>query len=103
MKKTHDYIHSYRGYWSEGDKCRIRIYQDDWHAPVIVCSQLPDNDNTSITNMAEYLVASAIEEHALSTPLTWIEHYYPKNGGVIAADILLMGRSTDPFGQGGAP
>ena len=24
--KTHDYIHYYRGYWSEGGKCRIRIY-----------------------------------------------------------------------------
>ena len=26
MKKTHDYIHHYRGYWSDGGKCRIRIY-----------------------------------------------------------------------------
>jgi hypothetical protein len=22
VKKTHDYIHHYRGYWSEGGKCR---------------------------------------------------------------------------------
>jgi hypothetical protein len=25
MKKTHDYILHYRGYWSDGGKCRIRI------------------------------------------------------------------------------
>jgi hypothetical protein len=28
VKKTHDYIHHYRGYWSEGGKCRIRIYRE---------------------------------------------------------------------------
>ena len=27
MKKTHDYIHHYRGYWSDGGMCRIRIYR----------------------------------------------------------------------------
>jgi hypothetical protein len=43
VRKTHDYIHHYRGYWSEGGKCRIRIYQEDGCAPVVICSQLPDN------------------------------------------------------------
>jgi hypothetical protein len=57
VKKTNDYIHHYRGYWSEGGKCRIRIYREDGQAPVVICSQLPDNDNTSVTNMAEYLAA----------------------------------------------
>ncbi len=80
--KTHDYIHHYRGYWSEGGKCRIRVYQEDGHDPVVICSQLPDNDNTSITNMAEYLVAEVIEEHGLATPLLWIEHYPKHEGGI---------------------
>ena len=73
--KTHDYIHFYRGYWSEGGKCRIRIYQEDGHNPVVICSQLPENKNTSVTNMAEYLAAEVIEKHGLPTTLTWIEHY----------------------------
>ena len=30
--KTHDYVHHYRGYWSEGGKCRIRIYQEEGRA-----------------------------------------------------------------------
>ncbi len=55
MRKTHDYVHHYRGYWSDGGRCRIRIYREGDHAPVVVCSQPPDNANTSITNMAEYL------------------------------------------------
>ena len=29
MKKTHDYVHYYRGYWTEGGQCRIRIYYED--------------------------------------------------------------------------
>src|SRR5829696_4359680 len=33
VKKTHDYIHHYRGYWSDGCKCRIQIYQEDERAP----------------------------------------------------------------------
>ena len=68
MKKTHDYIHHYRGYWSDGGKCRLRIYQRDGSTPVIICSQLPDNHNTSVTNMAEYLAAEVIGVHGLTTP-----------------------------------
>jgi hypothetical protein len=75
VKKTHDYIHRYRGYWSDGGRCRIRIYHEDGRAPVVICSQPPDNPNTSVTNMAEYLAAEVIEEHCLPTPLTRIEHY----------------------------
>ena len=75
MKKTYDYIHRYRGYWSGGGKCRIRIFQEDGRTPMVVCSQLPDNDNTSVTNLAEYLAAEVIEEHSLPTPMIWIEHY----------------------------
>ncbi len=48
----------------------------------MICSQLPDNDNTSVTNMAEYLAAQAIEEHFLPMPFTWIEHYPEHEGEV---------------------
>ena len=81
MKETQDYVHYYRGYWSDGGKCRIRIYREGGQVPVVICSQLPDNDNTSVTNMAEYLAAAVIEEHSLPTPLAWIEHYPEHEGG----------------------
>jgi hypothetical protein len=57
MRKTQDYIHHYRGYSSDGGKCCIRIYLQDGRAPVVICPQLPNNDNASITIMAEYLAA----------------------------------------------
>ena len=75
MKKTHDYVHYYRGYWSDGGRCHIRIYEEEEQTPVGMCSQLPDNINTSVTNMAEYLVAEILEEHSLTIPLPWIEPY----------------------------
>jgi len=53
-----------------------------------MCSQLPDNHNTSVTNMAEYLAAEVIEEHVLPTPLTWIEHY-PEHEGEIGEYSLV--------------
>jgi hypothetical protein len=92
VKKTHDYVHRYRGYWSDGGRCRIRIYHEDGRAPVVICTQLPDNPNTSVTNMAEYLAAEVIEEvieeHCLPTPLTWIEHY-PEHEGEIGEYSLV--------------
>jgi hypothetical protein len=75
MKRTHDYVHRYRGYWSDGGKCRIRIFYQIGCAPMVICSQLPDNPNTSVTNMVEYLVAEMLRGHGLPTPLMWIEHY----------------------------
>ena len=49
---------------------------------MVICSQLPDNENTSVTNMVEYLAAEVIREHNLPTPLVWIEHY-PEHEGEI--------------------
>jgi hypothetical protein len=77
---THDYIHRYRGYWADGGKCWARFYQEAEQDPIVICSQLPENKNTSVTNTAEYLAAEVIEEHGLTTPLTWIEHY-PRHQG----------------------
>jgi hypothetical protein len=64
MKKGHDYIHHYRGYWSGGGRCRIRIFLEEGQAPIVICSELPDNPNTSVTNMAEYLAAEIIRERS---------------------------------------
>jgi hypothetical protein len=88
VKKTHDYIHHYRGYWSDGGKCRIRTYREDGLATVVICSQLPDNHNTSVTNMAEYLAAEVLKGHGLPTPLARIEHY-PEHEGEIGDYSLV--------------
>jgi hypothetical protein len=61
---------------------------------MVICSQLPDNDNTSVTNMAEYLAAEVIGEHKLPTPLVWIEHY-PEHEGEIGEYSLVRFASWD--------
>jgi hypothetical protein len=55
---------------------------------VVICSQLPENKNTSVTNMTEYLAAEVIEEHGLATPLIWIEHY-PEHRGRLGEYSLV--------------
>jgi hypothetical protein len=95
VKKTHDYIHHYRGYWSEGGKCRIRIYREEGRSPMVICSQLQDNDNTSVTNMAEYLAAEIIEAYSLHSPLVWIEHY-PEHKGETGEYSIVRFSSWDP-------
>jgi hypothetical protein len=62
---------------------------------VVIYSQLPDNDNTSVTNMAEYLAAEVIGEHSLAAPLTCIEHY-PEHEGEIGEYSLVRFSSWEP-------
>jgi hypothetical protein len=97
---TLDVTHAYRGYWDDGGRCRVRIYQHageaprPWAellpahlaehlrdvpagAPVVLVTELPDNQNTSITNMAEYLAAEVQAAYLRQpgAPMVWVEHY----------------------------
>ena len=57
-------------------RCRVRIYLPDdvRDAPVVVCSELPNNPGGSITNSAETIAAGVILASELITPMIWIEH-----------------------------
>jgi hypothetical protein len=44
--RTHDYIHHYHGYWRPGGLCRIQIFEAEGQPPVIICSELLENENT---------------------------------------------------------
>jgi hypothetical protein len=73
MHLAADYIHP----TPRGGKCRIRIYlsQDEQDAPVVICSELPYNDEgSSITYSSHQIAAEVIRYHRLSAPV-WIEHY----------------------------
>jgi len=82
FEKTNDYLYEFHGYHTPGGVCRIRIYEKPADTPVIIATELPDNPNTSVTNMAEYLAAEIIAKHfpqrfEEERPVTWIEHYPP--------------------------
>jgi hypothetical protein len=67
MHLASDYIHP----TPRGGQCRVRIYlpEEEQDAPVVICSELPNNGGASITYAAE-----VIRSHRLPTPLVLIEH-----------------------------
>src|SRR5215211_1815337 len=89
MQKTHDYQYAFRGTWDkepEG-KCRVRILmREEDPQPVMVLTELNDNESTSVTNMVEVLAAELIATHfpvrfeaVGEDPVTLIEHYEPRH------------------------
>ena len=55
----------------------MHIYlPDEVHdAPVVICSELPNNPGGSITNSTEVIAAGVIRANRLPTPLVRIEHW----------------------------
>ncbi len=86
-----DYIHPYKGAGGCPARCRVRIYLPDdvLDAPVVICSELPDNPGGSITNSAEVIAAGVIS-HELPTPLVWIEHWPKESSGGGAETFELV-------------
>ena len=76
MHLASDYIQPYRSAGGRQTQCRVRIYlpNEVRDAPVVICSELPNNSGGSITNSAEVIAAGVIRSHELPTPLVWIEH-----------------------------
>ena len=82
MQKTRDYRYQYRGFYGSEAVCRVRVYERPDAVPVVICTELPENTGTSVTNMAEFLAAEIIAKHfpqrfEQETPVSWVEHYPP--------------------------
>jgi hypothetical protein len=77
MHLASDYIHPYKDAGGRPSHCRERIYlpDNDLDAPVVVCSEIPNNPGGSITNSAETIAAGVIRAKELPTPLVWKEHW----------------------------
>jgi hypothetical protein len=94
MHLASDYIHSYKDAGGRPAHCRVRIYlpDDDLDAPVVICSEVPNNPGGSITNSAEVIAAGVIRANELPTPLVWIEHW-PKessDGGEETFELVVF-------------
>ena len=77
MDLAADYIHP----TPHGGRCRVRIYlaDEEGDAPVVVCSELPDNRGMSVANSAERIAAEVIRRHGLAVPV-WIEQRTAETG-----------------------
>ena len=87
-------LHPYKDAGGRPSHCRIRIYLPDEvrDAPVVICSELPNNPGGSITNSAEVIAAGVIRANKLPTPLVWIE-YWPNestNGGAETFELVVF-------------
>ena len=54
---------------------RIYLPDDERDSPVVICSELPNNDGSSVTYSAHQLAAEVIRYHKLGVPRVWVEHY----------------------------
>ena len=52
----------------------IYLPEDEQDAPVVICSEPPGNEGSSVTYSAHQIAAEVIRYHKLPAPV-WIEHY----------------------------
>jgi hypothetical protein len=43
--------------------------------PVVICSELPSNEGSTVTYSAHQIAAEVLRYHKLGVPPVWIEHY----------------------------
>ena len=83
-----------------GGRCRVRVYLpgENQDAPVVICSELPNNEGSSVTYSAHRVAVEAIRSHGLQTPLVWIEHW-PKEstgGGSETSKLVVLSNRRGP-------
>jgi hypothetical protein len=68
-----DYIHP----TPRDGRCRVRLYlsEDERDKPVVICSELPSNEGSSVTYSAHQIAAEVIRYHKLASQPVCIEHY----------------------------
>lgn len=76
--------------------CRVRIFLPDdpeRDAPVVLCTEIPNNRGKSVTNAAERIAGEVIAAFGLPVPLVWIEHHPPEttNGKTETFDLVAFG------------
>ena len=80
MPPVIDTRHAFHGLHTPGGVCRIRVYRPEGFPPVVIATELPENENTSITNIVEELAAEVLARYledrmGQERPFVWIEHY----------------------------
>jgi hypothetical protein len=103
MHLASDYIQPYEDAGGRPSYCRARIYlpYDVRDAPVVICSEVPNNPGGSITNTAEAIAAGVIRENELPTPLVWIEHWPEEStdAGEETVDLVVFLATRLPRGR----
>jgi hypothetical protein len=71
-----DTVYRFTGLGDCASTCHLRILPLNDGRRVVICSELPDNHGTSVTNFAEELAGLVCTDYAIDPErLVWIEHY----------------------------
>ena len=82
MNATEAVFH-YKGFHGCDCKCGLRIVPLTDGRVVVICSELPDNPGTSVTNFAEELAGLVCAEYRIEPKqLVWIEYYVDRKSVV---------------------
>ncbi len=59
---------------------------------MVICSELPYNEGSSVTYSAEQIAAEVIRYNKVPTPKVWIEHYPPEttDGRVETLELVIF-------------
>lgn len=73
-------VHTYGGFWGSAGHCGLQIFPGSDGVPVVILTELPSNDSTSVTNLIESLAAEVLETYlpdraGQAPPFHCIEHY----------------------------
>jgi hypothetical protein len=106
MVPSEDIRFDYRGLWSDEGVCRIRIFRPEGFPPVVVATELPENDNASITDIAGPLAADVLREClperiGQNPPFLWIEHYPGSPDQPGRYSLVTFSRTVPEHGMNG--
>jgi hypothetical protein len=70
---------------------RIYLPDDEWNSPVVICSEMPSNDGSSVTYSAHQLAAEVIRYHKSSPYRTGVDReHYPKEAADATSETFEL-------------
>ena len=93
-------IYNYTGFLDSYCICDIEIIKN-----LVIVTEMPENEGTSITNMAEHLATQVCQEFDIDPKtLIWIEHYpqrgewkqYPESYELVSFNLNTEGVFSSP-------
>ena len=79
--ETIETTYHFKGFHGCESKRGLRISPLQDGRVLVVCSELPDNQGTSVTNFTEALAGLVCTDYGIDPArLVWIEHYVPHRG-----------------------
>jgi len=71
-------LYHFEGFHGCQSECGLSVIRLPDGRTAVICTELPNNKGTSITNFAEDLAGLVCTEHGINpAKLVWIEHYPP--------------------------